>query len=84
MKHDQILASATQNSQRTQSPELQGKTGGAEAAGSPPASGSTPGSNPLIQTLAGNDEEKNKRRIVEQVDWRNYECKTWHLEPTVR
>ena len=37
---------------------------------------------PLSLQLTNDDEKK--RRILEQIDWRNYECKTWHLEPTVR
>jgi hypothetical protein len=37
---------------------------------------------------ATSDEEK-KRKAFDPVemftkDWRNYHCKTWHLEPTVR
>ncbi|EFX63557.1 hypothetical protein DAPPUDRAFT_17744, partial [Daphnia pulex] len=37
---------------------------------------------PLSLQLTNEDEKK--RRLLEQIDWRNYECKTWHLEPTVR
>lgn len=34
-------------------------------------------------------EQEHKCRVADptetlQKDWRNYECKTWHLEPTVR
>jgi len=33
--------------------------------------------------------EQEKKKVIDPVtvlqqDWREYECKTWHLEPTVR
>ena len=93
------MASAA-NNLRTQSPELQKGTsaGTGTAAGTGPGTSSGPGTGNATpeavvnlsgipaashSTLASTDEEK-KRRILEQIDWRNYECKTWHLEPTVR
>ncbi len=82
----QILASVASN-QRTQSPELQkaavnGTTGSSTM--SEASSGqASPAVNPPISLQLANDDDK-KRRILEQIDWRNYECKTWHLEPTVR
>uniref|UniRef100_T1J6C2 Bridge-like lipid transfer protein family member 1 C-terminal domain-containing protein n=1 Tax=Strigamia maritima TaxID=126957 RepID=T1J6C2_STRMM len=39
----------------------------------------------MAQTPDGDGERKrNKVADSFQKDWRNYECKTWHLEPTVR
>ena len=79
----QISASVASNL-RTQSPELQkaaiiGSSGAsADVAGnstSPPASGAP--------TIIISEDEK-KRRLIEQIDWRMFQCKTWHLEPTVR
>ena len=85
--HPQILASAASNV-RTQSPELQKANSGGSGAGTgnaTPDSSPNPNSSATTSqpTLTNTDEEK-KRRILEQIDWRNYECKTWHLEPTVR
>lgn len=76
------------SNQRTQSPELpkanmNGAMGGSNVseAGSSQGSSSPAINSPVLQSAV--DDEK-KRRLLEQIDWRNYECKTWHLEPTVR
>lgn len=77
------------SNQRTQSPELpkanlNGTMGSSNLSesGSNQGSSSPAFSSPMSLQSAVDDEKK--RRILEQIDWRNYECKTWHLEPTVR
>ena len=84
--YQQILASAASN-QRTQSPELQKATVNGATGSSNLSEGNagqaSPALNPPLCLQLSTDEDK-KRRILEQIDWRNYECKTWHLEPTVR
>lgn len=50
----------------------------------PSSSQGSPGINNSPLSLQLTNEDEKKRRILEQIDWRSYECKTWHLEPTVR
>lgn len=39
-----------------------------------------------VSALKGGDKEKEKVDIETflRMDWRNFNCKTWHLEPTIR
>ncbi|XP_046650750.1 transmembrane protein KIAA1109 homolog isoform X2 [Daphnia pulicaria] len=82
-----ILASVASN-QRTQSPELQkaavSGTAGSSSLSEPSSGQGSPAINNAPLSLQLTNEDEKKRRLLEQIDWRNYECKTWHLEPTVR
>lgn len=52
----------------------------------PSSSQSTPGANAAPGNVLGDD---RKKRVFDPADmftkdWRDFNCKTWHLEPTVR
>jgi hypothetical protein len=59
-------------------------TAGSSSLSEPSSGQGSPAINNAPLSLQLTNEDEKKRRLLEQIDWRNYECKTWHLEPTVR
>lgn len=93
----QILASAA-SSLRTQSPELQkaaasggvapcsatGTVAGSSGGTATDVASSSINVTPNVLSTTVVTEDEKKRRLIEQIDWRTFQCKSWHLEPTVR
>lgn len=84
-----VLQTGYPLSARAQSPELTEKRGprsGGDSGGEGPS-----GSAACDGNMSGLSEDDKKRKTFEHgevtghnKDWRNFHCKTWHLEPTVR
>lgn len=69
---------------RSQSPDPRSIQSGNKSSSQPSTSSQSTSST----STAVSDEERKKKAFtpaeVFNKDWRNYHCKTWHLEPTVR
>lgn len=78
-------------SARAQSPELTEKRGARSGGDSGSGGEGTSGNAACDASISGLSEDDKKRKSFEHgevtghnKDWRNFHCKTWHLEPTVR